>query len=92
MGKSPRQAAYDGRMEIGFTALSITLIDVIVFVPIILAQGMVADMLRPFSVVVVTSTLMSLIVSFTLVPFLASRFSSAKRPRFTVFFKFKFMD
>ncbi len=79
MGKSPRQAAYEGRMEIGFTAISITLIDVIVFVPIIMAQGMVADMLRPFSVVVVASTLMSLLVSFTLVPFLASRFSSTKQ-------------
>jgi len=76
MGKTPRQAAYDGRMEIGFTAISITLIDVVVFVPIILAEGMVADMLRPFSVVLVASTLMSLLVSFTLVPFLASRFSS----------------
>jgi hydrophobic/amphiphilic exporter-1 (mainly G- bacteria), HAE1 family len=87
MGKSPRQAAYEGRTEIGFTAISITLIDVIVFVPIIMSQGMVADMLRSFSVVVVASTLMSLIVSFTLVPFLASRFSSAKRPRYSLFFK-----
>jgi hydrophobic/amphiphilic exporter-1 (mainly G- bacteria), HAE1 family len=87
MGKSPRQAAFEGRMEIGFTAISITLIDIIVFVPIIMAQGMVADMLRPFSVVVVTSTLMSLLVSFTLVPFLASRFSSAKRPQYNLFFK-----
>lgn len=74
MGKPPRTAAFDGRMEIGITAISITMIDVIVFVPIIMAQGMVADMLRPFSVVLVTSTLMSLLVSFTLVPFLASRF------------------
>jgi len=87
MGKSPRQAAYDGRMEIGFTAISITLIDIIVFVPIIMAQGMVADMLRPFSVVLVASTLMSLIVSFTLVPFLASRFSNAKQPHFSMFIK-----
>jgi hydrophobic/amphiphilic exporter-1 (mainly G- bacteria), HAE1 family len=88
MGKSPRQAAYEGRMEIGFTAISITLIDVIVFVPIIMAKGMVADMLRPFSVVLVASTLMSLIVSFTLVPFLASRFSSTKQKHNDLFFKF----
>jgi hydrophobic/amphiphilic exporter-1 (mainly G- bacteria), HAE1 family len=85
MGKTPRQAAYDGRMEIGFTAISITLIDVIVFVPIIFAQGMVADMLRPFSVVLVASTLMSLLVSFTLVPFLASRFSNEKQAHFRLF-------
>ena len=88
MGKSSRQAAYEGRMEIGFTAISITLIDVIVFVPIILSQGMVADMLRPFSVVVVAATLMSLLVSFTLVPFLASRFSTAEPPRINLFIRF----
>jgi len=87
MGKTPRQAAYEGRMEIGFTAISITLIDVIVFVPIIMAQGMVADMLRPFSVVLVTSTLMSLLVSFTLVPFLASRFSNEKQAHFKILAK-----
>jgi hydrophobic/amphiphilic exporter-1 (mainly G- bacteria), HAE1 family len=87
MGKTPRQAAYEGRMEIGFTAISITLIDIIVFVPIILSKGMVADMLRPFSVVVVTATLMSLLVSFTLVPFLASRFSSTRQSPDSLLFK-----
>jgi HAE1 family hydrophobic/amphiphilic exporter-1 len=48
----------------------------------------VADMLRPFSVVVVAATLMSLLVSFTLVPFLASRFSTAEPPRLKPFIKF----
>lgn len=75
MGKNRVRAAYEGRMEIGFTAISITLVDVVVFLPIILAQGLVADLLRQFSVVIVTSTLMSLFVSFTLVPLLASRFA-----------------
>src|SRR4030095_2855429 len=75
-GKHPIRAAYDGRMEIGFTAISITLIDVVVFVPIILASGMVADLLRQFSVVIVCSTLMSLFVSFTLVPLLAARWNT----------------
>jgi len=89
MGKNPRQAAYEGRMEIGFTAISITLIDVVVFVPIILAEGMVADMLRPFSVVLVASTLMSLLVSFTLVPFLASRFNAENEYTNNAFNKIK---
>lgn len=80
MRKTPAQAAYDGRMEIGFTALSITLIDVVVFLPIVFAQGLVADLFRQFSVVIVTSTLMSLLVSFTLVPWLASRFSRLEEP------------
>lgn len=73
MGKEKRSAAMDGRMEIGFSALSITLVDVVVFLPILFLQVFVADMLKQFSVVVVTSTLTSLLVGFTLTPWLASR-------------------
>lgn len=72
-GKDRRTAAMDGRMEIGFAALSITLVDVVVFLPILFLQVFVADMLKQFSVVVVTSTLTSLLVGFTLTPWLASR-------------------
>lgn len=74
-GKSPREAAQDGRTEIGFTALSITLVDLVVFVPISFVPGLVGNLLREFSVVMVVSTLLSLFVSFTLTPMLASRFS-----------------
>lgn len=73
MGKPKRVAAMDGRMEIGFSALSITLVDVVVFLPILFLQVFVADILKEFSVVVVTSTLTSLLVGFTLTPWLASR-------------------
>lgn len=73
MGKEKRKAAFDGRMEIGFSALSITLVDVVVFLPILFLQVFVADMLKQFSVVVITSTLTSLVVGFTLTPWLASR-------------------
>lgn len=79
MGKDKVRAAYEGRMEIGFTAISITLVDVVVFLPIIFSSGLVADLLRQFSVVIVTSTLMSLFVSFTLVPLLASRFAKLEQ-------------
>ncbi len=73
MGKEKRIAAMDGRMEIGFSALSITLVDVVVFLPILFLQVFVADMLKQFSIVVITSTLTSLLVGFTLTPWLASR-------------------
>lgn len=73
LGKEKRQAAYEGRMEIGYSALSITLVDVVVFVPILFLQVFVADMLKQFSIVVMTSTLSSLLVCFTLTPWLASR-------------------
>lgn len=75
MGKDKRTAALDGRNEIGFTAVAITLVDVVVFLPLSLVTGMIGNMLREFSLVVVFATLMSLIVSFTVTPLLASRFS-----------------
>jgi len=79
MGKHRAQASYDGRQEIGFTALSITLVDVVVFLPIIFATGMVPNLLRQFCMTVLVSTLMSLLVSFTLVPWLTSRVGKVHR-------------
>ncbi len=76
-GLSPVQAAIQGRNEIGFAAVAITLVDVVVFLPISLVQGMAGKILREFGLTVVISTLISLLVSFTLTPLLASRFSRA---------------
>jgi len=78
-GEERRDAALRGRNEIGFAALSITLVDVVVFVPLALVTGLVGNILREFSLVVVFSTLMSLFVSFTLTPMLASRFAKRER-------------
>ncbi|HRP51989.1 MAG TPA: efflux RND transporter permease subunit, partial [Fluviicola sp.] len=94
MGKGRRKAALEGRMEIGFTALAITMVDVVVFSPVIFIEGTISDILRQFSVVVVVSTLMSLFVCFTLTPWLASRFAkethlNPKNPfqRFLIWFE-----
>lgn len=84
--KEKRQAAMDGRMEIGFSALSITLVDVVVFLPILFLQVFVADMLQQFSVVVITSTLTSLLVGFTLTPWMASRIGKSEDLQPTNFF------
>jgi len=73
MGKNKRVAALEGRNEIGFTAMAITLVDVVVFLPLALAGGLIGNILKEFSLVIVFSTLMSLLVSFTLTPLLASR-------------------
>ncbi|QHV97003.1 efflux RND transporter permease subunit [Spirosoma endbachense] len=75
MGKNRRTAALDGRNEIGFTAVAITMVDVVVFLPLVFVQGLIANIIREFSLVVVFSTLMSLVVSFTITPLLASRFA-----------------
>jgi len=74
-GKDRRTAALDGRNEIGFTAMAITMVDVVVFLPLSLVTGLIGGLLREFSLVIVFSTLMSLLVSFTITPLLASRFS-----------------
>ncbi|HEY0978452.1 MAG TPA: efflux RND transporter permease subunit [Flavobacteriales bacterium] len=73
MGKTRWTAALEGRNEIGFTAMAITLVDVVVFLPLSMAGGLIGNILREFSLVVVISTLMSLVVAFTLTPLLASR-------------------
>ncbi|NOQ73389.1 MAG: MMPL family transporter [Crocinitomix sp.] len=78
MGKKKDVAAMEGRMEIGFSALSITLVDIVVFIPILFLQVFVADMLMQFSVVVITSTLTSLLVGFTLTPWMASRIGKSE--------------
>lgn len=74
MGKNKVRAAYDATKEIGFTVLSITLVIVVVFIPIALSTGLVADILREFCVTVAIATLLSLLSSFTIVPWLSSRF------------------
>lgn len=79
MGEERRKAAINGRNEIGFTAVAITMVDVVVFLPLALVSGMIGNMLREFSLVVVFSTLMSLFVSFTITPLLASRFSKLEK-------------
>ena len=74
-----KKAALEGRNEIGFSALSITLVDVVVFLPLALIQGMVGKIVRQYSLVIVVTTLVSLFVSFTITPMLASRFSKIEK-------------
>ncbi len=74
MGKNKVRAAYDGAKEIGFTVSAITLVIVVVFLPIAMSTGLVANILAQFCVTVIISTLLSLLVSFTVVPWLYSRF------------------
>jgi hydrophobic/amphiphilic exporter-1 (mainly G- bacteria), HAE1 family len=78
-GESKRNAALKGRNEIGFAALSITMVDVVVFVPLALTGGLIGNIIREFAVVVVISTLLSLFVSFTVTPALASRLGKIEK-------------
>jgi len=74
MGKSRIRAAYDGASEIGFTVTAITLVIVVVFLPIAMSSGLVSDILTQFCVTVVIATLFSLLASFTIIPWLSSRY------------------
>lgn len=73
LGEDPREAALNGRAEIGLAAISITLADVVVFLPIGFSGGVVGEFLRPLAFGYVYATLTSLFVSFTVTPMLASR-------------------
>jgi HAE1 family hydrophobic/amphiphilic exporter-1 len=79
LGQTPLDAAYAGRAEIGGAAVAITLVDVVVFLPIAFLSGIVGKYMMEFGAVVVVATLFSLLVSFTLTPMLAARWSIVKR-------------
>ena len=75
LGEDKKTAAINGRSEIGFAAIAITLVDVVVFLPIAMVGGLVGKIFREFGLTIVISTLISLFVSFTLTPMLASKWS-----------------
>ncbi len=75
-GKNRFEAAIASWKEIGLSVMSITLVLIAVFLPITFVTGLIADLLKQFSIVVAFATAVSLVVSFTLTPLLASRFSS----------------
>jgi len=77
-GEPPKVAALNGRSEIGLAAITITLVDVVVFVPIAFMGGIVGQFFRQFGLTVATATLFSLFMSFTLTPMLASRWLKSK--------------
>ncbi len=77
LGEKPMEAALNGRSEIGLAAIAITLTDVVVYVPISFMQGNIGKLFREFGLTIASATLLSLMVSFTLVPVLASRWLKA---------------
>jgi HAE1 family hydrophobic/amphiphilic exporter-1 len=73
-GKDPRQAAFDGSREIGFTILSMTLSLAAVFIPVFVMGGVVGRLLHEFAATIIAAILISGVVSLTLTPMLCSRF------------------
>lgn len=73
MGEEPVQAAINGRAEIGLAAIAITMADVVVFLPVGFMGGIVGQFFRPLGIGYAVAVLVSLFVSFTVTPMLASR-------------------
>ena len=73
MGQEPKEAAIAGRSEIGLAALTLTAVDLVVFIPIAFMGGIIGEFFRSFGVSISVAVLISLFVSFTLTPMLASR-------------------
>ena len=75
-GKTKWQAALDGCKQIMFTAMAITIVIVVVFLPLALSGGMIGNVLKEFATPIIIATLCSLFVSFTVTPLLMSRFGN----------------
>ena len=78
-GLTPVEAALRGAREIGFTVISISLSLVAVFIPILLMGGVVGRLFREFAVVLSASILVSMVVSLTTTPMMASRVLRARQ-------------
>jgi multidrug efflux pump len=77
-GVPPRQAALRGAHEVGFTVLSMSLSLVAVFLPVLLMGGIIGRLFREFAATLSIAIFISLIVSLTVTPMLASRLLKPK--------------
>ena len=80
MGKNKVRAAYDGSKEIVLTVMAITMVIVVVFVPISIGNSIVVNIVKEFCLTVAIATALSLLMSFTIVPWLYSRFGKLEYP------------
>jgi len=79
MGKNALQASVDGIKEIGLSVMSITLVLLVVFLPVSIAPGMLRPVFQSFALTIVISVAISLLVAFTVVPLMTSRFGKLTR-------------
>ncbi|MEZ0219343.1 MAG: multidrug efflux RND transporter permease subunit [Tardiphaga sp.] len=73
-GETPMAAALKGAGEIGFTIVSISVSLVAVLIPLLLMGGIIGRLFREFAVTLTMTIFVSLVVSLTLTPMMASRF------------------
>jgi HAE1 family hydrophobic/amphiphilic exporter-1 len=73
-GEKPMAAALKGAKEIGFTIVSISISLVAVLIPLLMMGGIIGRLFREFAVTLTMTIFVSMIVSLTLTPMMASRF------------------
>ncbi|MET0723349.1 MAG: efflux RND transporter permease subunit, partial [Tardiphaga sp.] len=73
-GMKPIDAAFKGAGEIGFTIVSISISLVAVLIPLLMMGGIIGRLFREFAVTLTMTIFVSLVVSLTLTPMMASRF------------------
>ncbi len=76
-GEKPFSAALKGASEIGFTIVSISVSLVAVLIPLLLMGRIIGRLFREFAVTLTMAIFVSMIVSLTLTPMMASRFLRA---------------
>jgi HAE1 family hydrophobic/amphiphilic exporter-1 len=76
-GEKPLAAAFKGASEIGFTIVSISVSLVAVLIPLLLMGGIIGRLFREFAVTLTMTIFVSMVVSLTLTPMMASRFLRA---------------
>ena len=76
-GEKPLAAAFKGAREIGFTIVSISVSLVAVLIPLLLMGGIIGRLFREFAVTLAMTIFVSMVVSLTLTPMMASRFLRA---------------
>ncbi len=78
-GETPLAASFKGAAEIGFTIISISVSLVAVLIPLLLMGGIIGRLFREFAVTLAMAIFVSLVVSLTLTPMMASRFLRAHK-------------
>jgi multidrug efflux pump len=68
------KAAILGANEVTFTVLSMSFSLVVIFMPILLMEGIVGRLFREFAMTMSTAIMVSLLISLTITPMLASKF------------------
>lgn len=75
-GLSKRQAAVEATKQIGLAVIGCTITLILAFVPLVFLPEASGDFIRSLPMAVITTVTASLLISLTIVPFLASRMLS----------------